>query len=610
MVTRINWWQAFAGLALVGSVAGCGELQVENSNAPERERAFSDPATIIASAAGTVKTLLNMRYSNLSNSDPGLTLSAMGDSYTMSWNNFNARYYSSYGPGGGANCPDRCGWQNSTATQLGDQINPFWYGSYSVLSSANDALFAIRVAAEPPDLGTEAERTEVIAQLSQAMAMGWVSLTYDQGFIVLEDTDPAALTIEPREALRDKAIELFENGITLAKAAAPFETATDWFGVPTGPIYTNLQLAKVMRTAQAELLAHFPRNADENAQVNWAKVAEYASKGITSSVDGAPFEWDAFMDVNNTFYDGTEQWGNDYTTVRVDTRVARLLSTTQNDPWVAPRSPRPQDASGNPIGGLYGVDKRLGDGCYDAGTGDANLFGHGECAETAQSGTDFVYLTTNIFNPGRGLYHHSNIGHIRNHCLALSGTPDCPVLEGRMPLYSSAFNDLLWAEGLLRSNGSKAEAAARINASRVGRGGLPPVSAGDPTEVLLRAMLYEQDVELVQHSGTQYFNRRRVSKSTFTHTGVNQYTADLRNHYADPEGPHVLNTLWENTPRHFPIPAKDLALLLAEIYSFGGVGNPAGVSAPMNPWANSRVKGVREIYAEMQKKSFANRFPN
>jgi hypothetical protein len=116
MRNRNQWWLALAAAVLTGPLAACGELDVVNPNAPERERAFSDPATIIASAAGTIKTWVNTRNAG----DPALTLTAMADHVSMSWNNWNARYYSTYG----VECTNHCGWVNSTATQLGTQVQP------------------------------------------------------------------------------------------------------------------------------------------------------------------------------------------------------------------------------------------------------------------------------------------------------------------------------------------------------------------------------------------------------------------------------------------------------------------------------------------------------
>src|SRR5205814_2275983 len=144
-------------------------------------------------------------------------------------------------------------------------------------------------------LGNDAASTEVIAQMMQGAAHTFLALNYDRAFVVHEDvTTPeqlAALQLATRAEVRDSGVAMLERGITQAKAAS-FTTATSVFA---GPQYTANQLAKVMRTMQAEALALWPRSAEENAQVDWNKVAEYASQGVSSNADGAPFEWQAFV---------------------------------------------------------------------------------------------------------------------------------------------------------------------------------------------------------------------------------------------------------------------------------------------------------------------------
>jgi hypothetical protein len=587
MARHFRWWRALGAAALVGGFGACKTLEVQNPNAPERERAFSDPATIVASAGGTIKTWVNTRFSSLGpsgNAGPPMTLSAMADSYTASWNNWQMRYYSSYG----VECADRCGWVNSTSTALGQTVEPFWYGAYSMLSSANDALFAIRLSANPPDLGTDQARTEVIAQMAQAMAHAWVALNYDKGFIIQEDTDILALELSPRQAIRDKAIELFDKAYQLAKAST-FTTDGTWFGAIQGPTYSNLQIAKAIRTMQAELLAHYPRNAEENAQVNWGQVATYASQGISSGTDGAPFDFTAYQDdvyyTAPAFASMYHYWGNDITTTRVDTRVARLLSTTQVTPWPGGAgNPRPADAAGNPIGGVFGVDLRMGNGCF----GDVDdYFDMGGCKGVGdpKAGTDFVWSPVAIFPAARGSFHQSNIGHIRFRCLAEAHF-DCPTGQAPIPLYLKSFNDLLWAEGLIRTNTNLGRAAELINNTRVGRGGLSQLTAANTTNELLAALLYEQDIEQIATAETPFYNRRR-------------YTSRA----GQAQGPYVWNTLWPGTPREMPIPAKDLALLRMEVYTWGGPGGaPNSSVAPHDPEAGvGRVKNVREIYADWER---------
>ncbi|HEV8455389.1 MAG TPA: hypothetical protein VGQ69_05090 [Gemmatimonadales bacterium] len=602
MVTGYRYWRSLAAVALLAGVVSCGSLDIANRNAPERERAFSDPETVKASAAGSIKSYINTRVWY----EPALgPFSTMADEHSFSWNNWQSRYYSSYG----AECPLHCGWANETTHPRYEPIPLWWYGLYSVISSANDVLFAIRQSPTPPDLGDDKGWVEAIAQLSQGVAHGLLALTYDRGFVVTEDADLLALELVSREAVRDAALAQLDEAATLA-AAADFSIApTALFGIPSGPVYTGAQVAQIARTFQAEVLAQYARTSAENAATNWAQVVTYASKGISS---GTPFDFKVFAsDRQSTedFFSGIEQWGNDYTTTRIDTRVARLLSTTQADPWPGGAgNPQPATAAGVPIGGVYGVDKRLGDGCFLAG----NTFGDGECAATANSGTDFIWDPSTYFPASRGQFHQSNIGYIRYHCL-VGFFPDCATPAGTFVVLSQHLNDLLWAEGLVRTNGDLALAAQLINRSHVTRGNLPACTAAGCTgpgvpagltaqQSLLAGIFYEWHVELVSMSPDHWFNGRRLANTNLVSAGPNPWAANQQTY--GPEGPYVWNPLWGNTPRSMPIPAKDLALLGLELYSFGGPDDPAGCGTTgpacvMGVDGTAKVKGVRQIYREL-----------
>lgn len=597
-----RWWRPLAAVALLAGVAGCPSFDIVNKNAPERERAFSDPATVKAGAAGAIKNYINARQYY----EPALApFSTMADEHTFSWNNFQSRYYSSYGN----ECPMRCGWANETTHPRYEPIPFYWYGMYSIISSANDVLFAIRKSQTPPDLGADAGWVETIAQLAQGAAHAMVALTYDQGFVVTEDSDPAALELVSRADIRDAAIQQLDKAATLAATANFSAAPATLFGLPSGPTYTGAQIAKIARTLQAELLAEFPRTAAENAQVNWGQVVTYASQGISS---GSPFNWEAYQSEKfpngdeSEFGSGVEVWGNDYTTTRIDTRVSRLLATNQADPWPG--------GAGNPKpnAGVYGLDKRLGDGCTGA---TPNVNGEGECAATPASGTDFMWSPHAPFNPARGQYHQSNIGYIRYPCLPgyLSQCVGTTNGTGNFPILSRYLNDLLWAEGLIRTNQNLGLAATLINNSRVTRGGLPPVSAGDGTTNLLKALYYEWHVELVSMSNDHFWNGRRLSKTTMVSAGPNPWATGQQIY--EGEGAYVWNPLWGNTPRSMPIPAKDLALLGKEIYSFGGPNDPTGCGGVNNAPScvvgvdNGRVKSVKEIYEELKAQSRSSRPP-
>jgi hypothetical protein len=54
-----------------------------------------------------------------------------------------------------------------------------------------------------------------------------------------------------------------------------------------------------------------------------------------------------------------------------------------------------------------------------------------------------------------------------------------------------------------------------------------------------------------------------------------------------------------------PIPAKDLQLLLMEIYTFGGPNDPDGLSSPVDS-RFGKVKSVHQIAAELDKQATAS----
>ncbi|MBI2404196.1 MAG: hypothetical protein HYV20_15955 [Gemmatimonadetes bacterium] len=551
-------------LATAVLVAGGCDLDVENPNDPDAQRAFQDPAGLQQLLGGAFRTWMGTRGDYYV-----MALNMMADNYTASWNNAAIRFYSSVG----SDCPQRCGWTNSaTAPEAagGPTVESQWYGYYTVLSSATDVLRAIADGLcfddDCTDDNTITSRNTVIAKMLQGMALSGIALFYDQGFVVDETTDVAGIrtaAFNTRQELRDAALQKFNDAYTEAGAAS-WETESEWMGVGRGTVYTNQQIQQVIRTMQAELIALFPRNAAENAQADWAKVAQYASQGISAAPG---FDWEFYIDVSSREcgLDCIKTWGNSIGTVRVDTRMAALLTTNHQHPW--------PDPDGNPCP-TTSPDKRVGDGSY--GPSD-DFSGYATKKATANAGTDFACSGVVIFPPARGQYHQSNLQHVRYQYLAYctfgEGLPGCDG-TGQDPMYTRQMNDLLWAEGLIRSGGSPVQAAQLINNSRVNRGGLSALTGVEGTAALLAALQYEQEIEFMGQGSDTFFNRRRIDGLT------------------------------AGTPRHMPVPAKELDVLLREIYTFGGPGTPdmsvvAGSAAASGSGSASKsnsVRSVREIW--------------
>jgi hypothetical protein len=503
------------------SVSACGNLDVVNPNEPDAKRALSDPAGVQAIAGGTFRTWFNTHQGM----DAAGPLTTMADSYTASWNNYYMRLYSSSvissdGPSC-IGCAPRTHWRNDPSEVERTAVEHNWYGYYSTLSSANDVVTAIRknnlVITDPANT----KMVETVGVLMQGMTMGELSLNYDSAFVVDENSDLANLKFSHRQAVRDTAVAKLVAAAALASANT-FTTPSSW---TNGTAYSNTQIARLARTYAARILAYYPRNGTENAATDWARVATLASTGISS---GTAFDFVFTGDGGNLFWDDLKGWSEDLTTERVHTRVAHMLDpVTQKDPW-----PNPQ---GNPQ--PNSPDKRLGDGSYGTAADVAAWF---TTPKTANAGTDFAWSSKNIFRPARGMYHQSNITHIRYDYASFSDPAGTGGGFGRDPVITATENDLLWAEGLIRSGGSLVTASTLINNTRVTRGGLSPATPADLTAGLLTKLQYEQDIELMGLGDAVFFNRRRI------------------------DGLEPL------TPRQMPVPAKELQVLGKPLYTFGG----------------------------------------
>lgn len=539
-MNRFFPWRTLTAAFAVTALAGCGDLEITNPNAPDADRALSDPATIAAVVGGTLKSWWETRQSF----SHGLHLATMGDAHSGSWNNFNLRYYSSYGK----ECPNRCGWVNATTSSYYEQIELAYYGYYAALSSANDGVIAIRN--NGVTIPGQTKMIETIGVMMQGLAMAGIALNYDRGFVVDENTDlskPTELPIATREELRDAAIAKFNDAHALATANS-FNTPASWTGKTQGTSYSNVQVAKIIRTMQAHTLANYARNGAEAGQVNWGQVAQYASQGID-------FDFKFYVDVDWDFLDRQKLWGNSDWTMRVDSRLTSLIpGSNQRDPYVSP-DPLPNSP-----------DKRMGDGTWGP---EDNVSGTNTVKATANAGTDFAWNGRIIFPAVRGLEHQSNIHHSRYSWLAYEGEGlPGETSSGPAPTMSKATNDLLWAEALIRSGGSKAQAAALINNTRVGRGGLVARNGGESNATLLQDVVYESLIENLGLGPDAFYLRRRFDQ------------------------------LWPDTPRQYPIPAKELQLLGLELYTFGGPGKPDMIPAELEA-KYGKVKNVKEIWAEL-----------
>jgi hypothetical protein len=563
-----------AALVLAG---GCESLNVGNPNAPDTKRALGDPATVQSIAAGALRTWFNVTQ----NMDPDGILITQANSHSASWNNFQIRFYSGCTNPPGGTCGTSSGtyprieWQNNLAAAERTQIERYWYGYYSALSSATDVVKAIRTSGIVISDTATTKMVESMAVLAQGLALSGLALNYDKAFVVDENTPLDAngspiVTFSGRAAVRDAALAKLDAVVTLATANR--FTVPGAFFNGAGVSYDNVKIAQIAKTMAARTLAYSPRNAAENLAVDWPRVKNYASGGISS---GTPFDWVFKHDGCINYCDYLKIWSNDMGTMRVHTRVAHLMDpTTQPDPWNAATNRQPQ-------WGVTSFDKRLGDGTYGTGAFATNVTETRPA--TANAGTDYAWsFDGEIFPAARGAWHQSAIGQIRYITLSDIDPNGTANGFGDSPIVLAAENDLLWAEGLIRGPAPDlATAATLINKTRVVRGGasvttpsFTPAAAGDGVAGLLQKLQYEQDVELPGSNVAPFYNRRRI------------------------------DALEPLTAHEMPVPAKELGVLLLPFYTWGGASNPPNSTAPALG-AIASVRNAPQIWAQLQRESQA-----
>src|SRR5207248_9522217 len=180
----------------------------------------------------------------------------------------------------------------------------------------------------------------------------------------------------------------------------------------------------------------------------------------------------------------------------------------------------------------------------------------------------------------RGQWRQSAIGQISYITLSEIDPNGSAFGFGASPIVLAAENDLLWAEGLIRSGGNAVTAAGLINNTRVGRGGLAPLTGAETQAQLLAALQYEQDVELPGSNVAPFYNQRRI------------------------DGLEPL------TPHEMPVPAKELGVLQQPLYTCGGAAHPDGSCdahpAPA-PVVAALVQDAPRVWAEMERQARAPR---
>jgi SusD family len=535
-----------AGALLLFGAAACADLDVINSNAPDRERALATPGDVESLIAGSYQQYFYGTHGigNTAGS-PVQVLTTQAFQWSSTAANWGMLQYSRI---------PRQPVQNSATHADYGFIADSWTRHYRALAAIAEGFRAIQ---ENPSIaeGLEAEgvlRAQIYGKFVQGLAHGAIALLYDRAYIIdesVETIDEAGNPIllgepVPYGQVMTAALAKLDQAIALSATpgAAGIEIPAEWLASSA-----DLDMATLRRVAnsmKARLRASVARNPAERAAVNWTAVLAEVNAGITAdwTTDQA-YLFNNWIGYGPLYYLGQATWQ------QMTPFIFGMADQSGNyQRWLSiPVSDRTQVFPDNTPVLFVTPDKRFPQGTTAA-------------AQAAAPGTFVQYRATNAFSrPERGSWRWSFYAHRASSNTVAAGTwPEISLDEMRLLAAEAHY----WL-------GNRAEAANLINVTRVPAGlnatdatgtntscvpKLPDGSCGN----LLEMLKWEKRIEawfVGPYQTSQWF--------------------DMRGH-----GDH-----YKGTPLQFPIPDRQLEVLgLGAEYTFGGVGGQFASTGSTYKW--------------------------
>jgi starch-binding outer membrane protein, SusD/RagB family len=521
---------------LLFGAAGCVDLDVQNPNEPEAERALNTAGDVESLIAGTYLQWWNSEWATGGTVwGLGTMLSVQSFQHSAFPANFGMTQYSAFPRARIDNDPAHTFYQS--------WANP-WTWNYRSIASARDGLLAIN-SGRVTFAAADERRARAWAKFNMGLAHAALASVFDQAFIVDENTDiTQPMEARPYMEVMNAAMGYFDEAAALA-AGGTFEIPENW----ASRVIPSAELARLAYSYKARYRAAAARTPAERRALNWDAIIADVDRGITQT-------WS--MRLNNVTPWG--QFGTGYYIVGQGTYNAatgQLQGLWQQlnyfmhgmadqsgryQRWInAPLAERHANLGANPADPFIIVtpDTRFPQGT----TRDQQL---------ANPGRYYQYAPTSGQHgqPGRGTWRWSWYLNIRYlpWVRDAATNPDLPwLLKEEM--------DLLKAEGLFYKN-DLAGAAALINRTRTAAGLNATNAAGLNTSCVPK---------LPDGSCGNLFEMLKWEKRN-EHLGVGLMSAPW---WFDSRG---WGDLYRGTQLEFPMPCREAQVLLLECYTFGGVG--------------------------------------
>jgi hypothetical protein len=535
--TYIRAASAVACAALLAACTTGNVLNVVDRNNPDVARAYGTPAGV-ESIIGTLYQQMNNGW-NTTNDEPAAQMMSLEGFATVA--NFCMNVRAAVPP-------------NPIVNDRGNQCdggNKADFQNFQKLArnSANLvlALDALNKATQTTGSPAQDARDRGFAQFVDGISLGNVALMYDSAAIVTSQIPADSIPpLADYNAVMTAALAQLDSALATAGGA----TAADAFPLPSswinGNPMTQAQFVQFVHSWKARLRAGVARTPTERAAVNWASVIADATAGITSDISVTMGGgWNCSYDCSQMYV--ANGWHEMSLMILGMGDTSGVYAGFIGTPFAT------RDGSQLTI---HSPDTRLPQG---ATRGDQNL-------DTPIGGTAFV--ANRYFNnrpaagdfPGPG-FGSSQYDHKR--WLAIFKAKGV----GPMVQFSKAENDMLAAEGDIRTS-AFAAAAALINTSRALHG-LPPVGVLDNTSPVAGGLgCVPQVPQPPTFNTTACGNMMEAMKwEKRMETAYVNYAS----WYHDGRG---WGDLVYGMPTMWPVPNEEMDSRIEPFYNMGGIGNP------------------------------------
>jgi hypothetical protein len=524
IVRYLNRKTAALAVVLMLGLNACADLDVVNQNAPDADRALSQP--------GDVQSLIQGAFGSwwlTSHHQDGSAWILGNVSFqNSSWPaNFGMYFYSQL--------PRTAVVNDPTHEFYGNKLDYVWSRNYRALSAVAQGLNSLSL----PEIAAgftagNLLRARAFGKFMQGMAHGSLALHYEEIFIVDETTD---IVNEEQTAVgymdgMNEALGYFDEAIALA-TGANFTIPATWMSVSV----SAAELVLLARSMKARYRANVARNPDERQnQVDWNAVISDVDNGIGEWVMDVGFFLAPFWNAHVGQMSSRVGWAQASYMIDGMADQSGNYQRWLNSGGSNPETRFPDLADGSAVL-IHTPDTRWPSGATKA-------------AQEANPGSMRIAWAGSRGQPSRGTHRWS---HYFNTALDFhrDGGRDVPEI-------TTHEMRLLKAEGLIRLGGvaNLAEAALLINETRVDAGLNPTDAVGTNTSCVPRLPNGECGdlMEMLKWE-------KRLHTAFF---GVH-----TNSWYFDGRG---WGDLYLGSPLSLPLPCLDAELLFLPCSTTGGVG--------------------------------------